>query len=536
MSLHDQPSFSERDPYSCALTTVTAAQIFQRLRLRFYFLEFYRPFREDHNSIQLKMVASVSDALQGTIFERERAFIELPANVQEEAKSLFAYFISSEGKTELTKHCGSKKCKTGSFQTIKGSAFLSLVEASLKRGDDTEPKSETSAALSPTPEEIKQLAYALVFCGLLTPYKENESPIGPFSFDTELYVVVISLSAENEEGMSVWRVKEGAIQAGFLKRKGSGIFSNLRGSKKAYVIVNETQKLLGIFESDHALKTQSVIQFTAESWVEFDSNIANAIKVHNKDDSEVLIASSKEKAEEWLNACINAGAQYREAFTKNIDEVTSFYELSDFDMEHKEISMSNYKGKVLLIVNVSSMCGLTPANYTDLVALDEKYRDQGLQVLAFPCNQFANQEPGTHEEIMEFVKQYKCTFPFFEKADVNGAKARPVFMYLKAKLPGSFGNFVKWNFTKFLVDRDGKPHKRYAPKDPPLSFEDEIKTLLAAETEKVEKASTTADETVVDSNKEAKTAEKPDTTEDTQVNTAGDEAKQEESTDEEGGG
>ncbi|CCI44169.1 hypothetical protein ABG067_003791 [Albugo candida] len=464
------------------------------------------------------MVASVNDALKGVIFERERALIELPTNVQEEAKSLVAYFTSPEGKTELIKHCGTKKSKTNSFHTIKGSAFLSVLEASLKRGADTEPKSETNDDSTPTPtststpEEIKQLAYALVFSGLITPYKENESPIGPFSFDAELYIIVISFPAENEESFSVWSLKEGAIQAGFLKRKGSGIFSNLRGSKKVYGIINEAQKVLALFESDHAFKTQSVIQLTADSWVEFDSTIANAIKVHNKDGSEVLIASSKEKAEEWLNACINAGAQYREAFTKNIDDVTSFYELSDFDMEHKEVSMSTYKSKVLLIVNVSSMCGLTPTNYTDLVALDEKYRDQGLQILAFPCNQFANQEPGTHEEIMEFVKQYKCAFPFFEKADVNGAKARPVFMYLKAKLPGSFGSFVKWNFTKFLVDRDGKPHKRYAPKDPPLSFEDEIKELLAAKTEEAEKANTTASEPVVNANKEVKTTEEPEKT------------------------
>ncbi|KAJ0391354.1 hypothetical protein ATCC90586_006159 [Pythium insidiosum] len=102
-----------------------------------------------------------------------------------------------------------------------------------------------------------------------------------------------------------------------------------------------------------------------------------------------------------------------------------------------------------------------------------------MAVLAFPCNQFASQEPGTHEEIMEFVKQYNCQFPFFEKHDVNGANARPVFTYLKAKLPGSFGSFVKWNFTKFLVDRNGQPFKRYAPKELPFSFEEDIKALLA---------------------------------------------------------
>ncbi|CEG43247.1 ammonium transporter family [Plasmopara halstedii] len=130
-----------------------------------------------------------------------------------------------------------------------------------------------------------------------------------------------------------------------------------------------------------------------------------------------------------------------------------------------------------------SKCGFTPTNYPELQQLYAKYKNEGFEVLAFPCNQFNGQEPGTHEEIMEFVKQYNVTFPFFEKHDVNGATARPVFTYLKSKLPGSFGDFVKWNFTKFLVDRNGQPYKRYAPKDRPLSFEEDIKTLLAQKNE-----------------------------------------------------
>lgn len=99
--------------------------------------------------------------------------------------------------------------------------------------------------------------------------------------------------------------------------------------------------------------------------------------------------------------------------------------------------------------------------------------------MAFPCNQFGGQEPGTNEEIMDFVAKFGVQFQMFEKADVNGPKARAVFVYLKDALPGSFGNFIKWNFTKFLVDRHGKPVARYGPNDAPFTFEKRIEQLLA---------------------------------------------------------
>lgn len=98
--------------------------------------------------------------------------------------------------------------------------------------------------------------------------------------------------------------------------------------------------------------------------------------------------------------------------------------------------------------------------------------------MAFPCNQFGKQEPGTNEEIKKFVAQFGVEFPLFEKSNVNGEASRPVFAWLKERLTGSFGNAIKWNFTKFLIDREGKPIKRYGPKDAPMSFEDEIKQLL----------------------------------------------------------
>ncbi|CAH0479852.1 unnamed protein product [Peronospora belbahrii] len=275
---------------------------------------------------------------------------------------------------------------------------------------------------------------------------------------------------------------EGVIQAGNLYRKRTGLFAKITGGKQlVYVEANDKLKNVTVFESETNKTTPlASVDLSSGAAVEFDTSMQYGIKLANAKATEILAAESKEKQEEWLNSFINAGAQYREAFNvEDMAKIKSFYDLKDFDMDGKEVSMAKYKGKVVLAVNVSSKCGLTPTNYPELQQLYGKYRDEGLEVLAFPCNQFAGQEPGTHEEIMEFVKQYNVTFPFFEKHDVNGATARPVFTYLKTKLPGSFGDFVKWNFTKFLVDRNGQPFKRYAPKDTPLSFEEDIKTLLA---------------------------------------------------------
>jgi glutathione peroxidase-family protein len=125
---------------------------------------------------------------------------------------------------------------------------------------------------------------------------------------------------------------------------------------------------------------------------------------------------------------------------------------------------------------------LTNQNYTELVALHERYQahGHGLVILGFPCNQFGGQEPGTNAQIRDFAARYNVQFPMMDKIKVNGSDALPLFRYLKVRLPGTFGNFIKWNFTKFLVDHTGTPVKRFGPKDSPLSFEADIKALLDA--------------------------------------------------------
>ncbi|MFL6710234.1 MAG: glutathione peroxidase [Massilia sp.] len=159
----------------------------------------------------------------------------------------------------------------------------------------------------------------------------------------------------------------------------------------------------------------------------------------------------------------------------------SIYEHSASSLAGAPVDLAQYKGKVLLIVNTASACGFTP-QYKGLEAIYQQFKDQGVEVLGFPCNQFGAQEKGSAEEIGAFCeKNFGVTFPLFAKVDVNGAEAHPLFRQLKHEAPGLLGTeAIKWNFTKFLVDRHGKVVKRYAPATAPAALLDDIKSLLAA--------------------------------------------------------
>jgi glutathione peroxidase len=141
----------------------------------------------------------------------------------------------------------------------------------------------------------------------------------------------------------------------------------------------------------------------------------------------------------------------------------SFYDITARAIQGKDIKMDTYKGKTVLVVNTASKCGLTP-QFEGLEALHQKYRDKGLVILGFPCNQFGNQEPGDEKSISEgCLLNYGVTFQMFSKIDVNGDNAHPLYKYLKKELPGWFGSKIKWNFTKFLIDYNGRPVKRFSP-------------------------------------------------------------------------
>jgi glutathione peroxidase len=160
--------------------------------------------------------------------------------------------------------------------------------------------------------------------------------------------------------------------------------------------------------------------------------------------------------------------------------VSSIYDFSADSLSGTPVNLEQYRGKVLLIVNTASECGFTP-QYKGLEALYRQFRDKGVEVLGFPCNQFGKQEPGTAEQIGTFcTENYAVSFPLFSKIDVNGADAHPLYRHLKNKAPGVLGTeAIKWNFTKFLVKKDGTVYKRYAPQTKPEEITADIEKLLA---------------------------------------------------------
>ena len=186
-----------------------------------------------------------------------------------------------------------------------------------------------------------------------------------------------------------------------------------------------------------------------------------------------------------------------------VEQTSGIYDITVKDMDGSDVSLANYKGKVLLIVNVASKCGLTP-QYEGLEALYQKYKDQGLEILAFPCNQFLGQEPGTNEEIQSFCSlNYNVTFPLFDKIDVNGEAESPLYTYLKKQAPFKGypegteefatmldeihqktgtgfdqGDAIRWNFGKSLVSKDGKTILRFEPMVTPDMMEEAIQEML----------------------------------------------------------
>lgn len=157
----------------------------------------------------------------------------------------------------------------------------------------------------------------------------------------------------------------------------------------------------------------------------------------------------------------------------------SIYDFNAKNIKGQEVPLADYQGKVLLIVNTASKCGFTP-QYEGLEGLYQKHQPEGFEILGFPCNQFGAQEPGSEDEIQQFCSlNFGVSFPLFAKIDVNGTHEHPLYKFLKSAAPGILGTKdIKWNFTKFLVGRDGKVLKRFAPQDSPESIEKDVKAAL----------------------------------------------------------
>ena len=157
----------------------------------------------------------------------------------------------------------------------------------------------------------------------------------------------------------------------------------------------------------------------------------------------------------------------------------TIYDFKALTSKGKELDFAQFRGKVLLIVNTASKCGFTP-QFEGLEKLNQKYKEQGLVTIGFPCNQFASQDPGSDSEIEGFCQlNYGVTFQIMKKIDVNGTEAHPIFKYLKTQTKGLFGSRIKWNFTKFLISRDGTVVRRYAPITAPAKLEKDIEAMLS---------------------------------------------------------
>ena len=177
--------------------------------------------------------------------------------------------------------------------------------------------------------------------------------------------------------------------------------------------------------------------------------------------------------------------EYREKASGPQEKTMSIYDITVNTIDGSTVPLSDYRNQVLLIVNVASKCGFTP-QYAGLEALYRRYREQGFAILGFPCDQFAHQEPGDEAEIKNFCNlTYDITFPLFAKVEVNGSNTHPLYVYLKKARPGFLGSeTIKWNFTKFLVGRNGEVLKRYASIDTPEKIEADLRPLLAPDTNK----------------------------------------------------
>ncbi|XP_023522140.1 probable phospholipid hydroperoxide glutathione peroxidase isoform X1 [Cucurbita pepo subsp. pepo] len=228
----------------------------------------------------------------------------------------------------------------------------------------------------------------------------------------------------------------------------------------------------------HLLRRNFSSVRSVSSSLVFDSRIL-------PDSKQTLLHSTQCSSVTRFVSPINSGSSRLGLFSIRLDHTmatpsqTSVHDFTVKDARGNDVDLSIYKGKVLLIVNVASQCGLTNSNYTELSQLYEKYKGQGLEILAFPCNQFGSQEPGTNEEIVQFAcTRFKAEYPIFDKVDVNGNDAAPLYKFLKSSKGGLFGDAVKWNFSKFLVDKDGHVVDRYAPTTSPLSIEKDVKKLL----------------------------------------------------------
>lgn len=460
--------------------------------------------------------------VEGRVFQRLYRYHLLPPQLQMLSDAVVVYLVSPEIRKRVFTmakwpHLHHHHHGSPHLPRVKGEKLISEVQQFLVN---------SQRAMSDVVDSAKQITEALVLSGFISPVHEleDEDNVVTYVHEREFYELVapgaqhlvaettnsdvgdeMEHAAPEYQKKSVWAVTDGATRAGNVFQKPetkASIMRNLfatmsmcgttRRETKRYAVINKTRHhALFLFENDCARAEINHIELQ-DALVKYELGSARAplyhgLKIWTDTNFEVLDFVSKHRQEEWLLSLLDAGARYMEAHRDHETWAAghaSFYSLSDVDAVGREFFFEELLGKVVLLVNVASKDPDAPLQYPELVALAEKYEDQGLRVLAFPCDQFGGegQDFDTDAEILSYLEQaYRVRFPIFTKRDVNGPLARPAFLYLNAHLPGRFGPITEWNFTKFLVGRDGKPFKRYETRELPIAaMEDDIQQLLAA--------------------------------------------------------
>ncbi|TMW55451.1 hypothetical protein Poli38472_010333 [Pythium oligandrum] len=453
-------------------------------------------------------IVSPPAEVEGRVFYRLHQYTLLPPEVQTQADAVAVHLATPDvRKRVFTSPKWRHRVAKG--PCVKGQKLVDAIFNFLAR----------SRAEVPHPAEAELLAGALVLSGFVSPTNEpsDEHDIGKYILANEFYELVSPgalkimhrsawTSPERPpmgQKLSVWAVTDGTTRAGFVYRKSEPSSARMLLSMlsmcsaqghevKSYVVINKIKHhALFVFRDDTAREELSHLVLD-DALVEYDngsrtSPMYHGLKIWNDDHAEWFDFLTREQRDKWLLSILDGGAKYKEAHPR-YDELAgsnmSLYDLIDVDAVGEEIHLGIFRDKVILLVNVASRDPEAALQYPELVELHEKYRADGLVILACPCDQFAALEYEADAAILQHLAaMYLVDFPVFAKRDVNGLDARDLFVFANAHLPGMFGPFVEWNFTKFLFDRRGRPVKRYETSVLPHRMENDIKALLDTQKE-----------------------------------------------------
>jgi len=279
----------------------------------------------------------------------------------------------------------------------------------------------------------------------------------------------------SSKGPSVAKVlKEGVVAIEGVLDVKSGLFWN-----KRYFVLRADEVKLYYFETNLSSAPSRIIDLSNSELEVAECSCKTGsycFTIKEKKRSYVLCTDHSKVQLAWLQALTELGVKFLE---EKIDPMgNSIFDFNANDIDGNHCPLAKFAGNVCLVVNVASYWGLTDVHYEQLQGLYLELHDQGFEILAFPCNQFGRQEPKSNKEIKQFVVDKGATFPLFEKIYVNGKKAHPIYNFLRAKIGGIMGSSIKWNFTKFLCDRNGIPIERYSPPTKPYDIKNDILELL----------------------------------------------------------